>query len=366
MRRVLIFACALVLLFSFFALPTGALTLDDILPDLLEAMPDGGGDLSDYADPEKAGELLGIEYLSSLVLAALSGGLSSSLGFFGQMLGAVILVAVLSLFAKHLDGAAARAASFGIAAVLAVSVFALARSDMEQLTGTLEGMCRLSDALGPIFATLFASGGSAGAAAAAASGFATLSFLLTHAIAALLSPMLCFLFGLCALSVFGEGGQTGGLFRTVRGLYLTVLLFLSVLLVTSLGFQSTLAASADSLAVGSVRFAVGNLIPIVGGTLGGSLRTLAASLSLIRSTVGTLTLVSLLASVLPVLVSLLLHRFCLSLCSDLAGMLGADDAKRIFEGFRGIYDLAVATLSLAFVLFFFVLGILCHTVTAIG
>jgi stage III sporulation protein AE len=288
------------------------------------------------------------------------------LGFFGQILSSVLLVAILSLFTKKLEGGGARAATYGIAAVLAVSVFLAARSDMTLVEGTLDGMRTLSDALVPLFATLFASGGSAGTAAAAASGFSTLSFLLTHVITAVLFPMLYFLFGLCALSVFGEGAATDGLFRTVRGLYLTVILFLSVLLVTSLGFQTTLSASADSLTVGSVRFAIGNLIPVVGGTLGGSLRTLSASLSLIRSTVGTLSVVSLLLSVLPVLVSLLLHRFCLSLAADLSGMLGAGEAKRIFDGFRGIYDLAAATLALALVLFFFVLGILCHTVTAIG
>ena len=121
MRRVWAVSLVFLVCLGFFALPAGALSLEDVLPDLLEAMPDGGGELSDYTDPEKAKELLGIEYLFSLVMAALEGGLASSLGFFGKMLAAVLLMAVLSLFAKHLDGAAARAAGFGMAAVLAVS-----------------------------------------------------------------------------------------------------------------------------------------------------------------------------------------------------------------------------------------------------
>ena len=120
------------------------------------------------------------------------------------------------------------------------------------------------------------------------------------------------------------------------------------------------------MAVGSVRFALGNLIPIVGGTLGGTLRTLAASLSLIRSTLGTLALAALLLSVLPALVSVLLHRFFLSLACDFSDMLGSTRASRILSGFRSVYDIAAATLSVALVLFFLILGILCNTLCAIG
>ena len=365
--RVLALVCLFLFFLPMLVTPAAALSLDELLPDLLEAMPEGPQkELSEYTDPLAAGELLGLERLFSLLGGALRDGIGASLSLFGRLLAAVIFSVVLSLFSEHLDARAAAAAECGIAAVLAVTVFSVVRADMTLVEGTLADMRRLSDALIPLFATLFASGGSAGTGVAAASGFAGFSYLLTHVLGALLSPLLYFLVGLLGVSVLGTDRVSHGLFRTLRGLYLTVVLFLSVLLVTSLGFQTTLSASADSLAAGSVRFAVGNLIPIVGGTLGGSLRTLASSLSLIRSTLGTLTLAALLLSVLPVLVSLLLHRLFLSLASDLSDMLGASRASRILVGFRGIYDIAAATLSVALVLFFLILGILCHTRAALG
>lgn len=362
---------ALLCLFLFFlpilVTPLKALSVDELLPDLLDAMPNDVRDELDGVDnPEAVGKLLGLEYLASVVLSALSEGLSLSLGMLGRLLSAVLLCAILGLGAKHLGTTAAKAAECGITVVLCVSIFLTAREDVALACSSLADMRALSDGLIPLFATLFAAGGSAGTAAAAASGFATFSYFLSHAMTAVLSPMLYFLFGLSAISALGAGGSMDGLLRTVKGLYLTLILFVSVLLVTSLGFQTTLSASADSLAAGSVRFAIGNLIPVVGGTLGGSLRTLASSLSLVRSTLGTLSLVSLLLSVLPVLISLLLHRFFLSLASDTAGMLGAESARRTLDGFRGIYDLTVALLSVALVLFFLILGIFCHSVTAIG
>lgn len=362
---------ALIVLFLFFVpalvLPASALSFDEILPDLLDALPDGvRGEMSDYADPDGVRELLGIERLGSLLLTAIEGGLDASLALFGRLLAAVLFSIVLSLFSEHFDAKAAAAADCAIAAVLAVTVFSVVRADVSLVQATLSDMRHLSDGLIPLFATLFASGGSAGTGVAAASGFAAFSYLLTHVLGAVLSPLLYFLVGLLGVSVLGSDKASDGLFRTLKGLYLTTVIFLSAMLVTSLGFQSTLSASADSLAAGSIRFAVGNLIPIVGGTLGGSLRTLASSLALIRSTLGTLSLGALLLSVLPVLVSVLLHRLFLSLAADLSDMLGSSRASRILVGFRGIYDIAAATLSVALVLFFFILGILCRTVTAIG
>lgn len=369
MRRTRFFALLFLFLFliPLLATPAKALSIDDLLPDLLDAIPGGARDeLDGVTEPEAVGQLLGLEYLASVVLSALSQGLSLSLGMLGRLLSAVLLCAILALAAKHLSAPAAYAAECGIAAVLCVSIFLTVREDVALVCSSLADMRVLSDGLIPLFATLFAAGGSAGTAAAAASGFATFSYFLSHAMVAVLSPMLYFLFALSAISALGAGGSIDGLLRTVKGLYLTLILFLSVLLVTSLGFQTTLSASADSLAAGSVRFAIGNLIPVVGGTLGGSLRTLASSLSLVRSTLGTLSLASLLLSVLPVLISLLLHRFFLSLASDAAGMLGAERARRTLDGFRSVYDLAAALLAVALVLFFLILGILCHTVTAIG
>ena len=365
-RLFALLAAALVLL-PLLATPLCALSPEDILPDLLDAMPkDTQKELADFTDPAAAGELLGLERLAALLLSSLEGALPPSLALLGKLLAAVLFSAVLGLLSKHLGGTAARAAECGIAVTLAVTVFSIAREDMALAVATVTDMRAISDALIPIFATLFASGGSAGTAVASASGFATLSLFLTHAVGELLLPMLGFLFGLNAISALGTSGVGEGIFRTVKGLYLTLILFLSVLLVTSLGFQSTLSASADSLAAGSVRFAVGNLIPVVGGTLGGSLRTLAASLTLIRSTAGTLTVAALLSSVLPALITLLLHRLLLSLAADIAGALGGAGSRRILDGFRGIYDLAVAALSVSLVLFFLVLGILCRTATAIG
>lgn len=369
MTRARLFALlfALVCLLPLLATPLSALSLEEILPDLLAAMPKDAQDaLSGVTTPAEAGELLGIERLFSLLLSACEGAAPPALALFGKLLAAVLFSAVLGLVAKQLGGSAARAAECAIAVAVAVTVFTVARQDISLAVATVTDMRTLSDGLIPLFATLFASGGSAGTAVTAASGFAALSLFLTHAIGALLVPMLGFLFGLNAVSALGTGTVTDGLFRTVRSLYLTLILFLSVLLVTSLGFQSTLTAASDSLAAGSVRFAVGSLIPVVGGTLGGSLRTLASSLSLVRTTAGTLTVAALLSTSLPVLISLLLHRLILSLSADVAGALGADGTRRILDGFRGIYDLAVAALAVALVLFFLVLGILCRTATAIG
>ena len=120
------------------------------------------------------------------------------------------------------------------------------------------------------------------------------------------------------------------------------------------------------MATQSVRFALGNMIPVIGGQLGGTLRTLSASLGLLKNTVGALSVAALLLLLLPPLVSLLLHRFFLSLSASFSKMLGAGRAEKVFLAFRGMYDLAVATLALTLVTFLLLLALLVRCGVAVS
>ena len=360
MRRWLCFALLFFLCGAVFCLPASAAMEEELFADFFAALPeDVREQLADKTDVGEAGALVGAEYLMSVLLSSLEGGLAASGGFFLRLMGVAILLSVLSHFARDLGSeTATRAAEMGIAVVLTFLVYQFAATDISRVGECLSDMRAFADGLIPVFFGLYAAGGSTATATAAAAGFTSLSYLLQHFCAALLLPLLQLLFGFTAIHAAGGKMKTEGVFSSLRGLYVTSLGFLSLLLVTSLGFQSALAASADSLAAQSVRFAVGNLIPVVGGSLSGTLRTLGASLTLLKGTVGTLSVAALLLLLLPALVSLLLHRFFLSLAASVCGMLGSERAGKIFTAFRGIYDLAAATLALCLVVFLLILALL--------
>ena len=69
----------------------------------------------------------------------------------------------------------------------------------------------------------------------------------------------------------------------------TVLSFCTVGMGCVLAFQSVIAKSADTVAAKSIKFVLGNSIPVVGGALADAAGTLTTSLGLLRSTVGVVS-----------------------------------------------------------------------------
>ncbi len=365
--RAVLAMVAVVLWVSLLTLPCAAIG-EDILPDLVDALPPSVEEaLRDHITPEGAEELIGAEYVASLLLRTFSDGLSEIGGFLLHMLGITLLFALLSHLSESFGGkTAAEGAVTGMTVVLTAYLLTPITADMERVIGALGDMRDFANGLIPVFGGLYAMGGSSGTAVASASGFATFVYLLEQLISSFLPQVLRLLLVFTVISSVRERQVLHGVFRSIRGLYVSLLGFASLLLVTSIGFQSTLAAATDNLATTSVRFAVGNLIPIIGGSLGGTLRTVNATLSLLKGTVGTLSVIALLLLLLPPLIGMLLHRFSLSLAATACDILGSGRGARIFREFCGVYDLAIATLAIGSVLFLLIIGILTKCGLALG
>lgn len=359
--------CFVLLLTSLLA-PSALAIGEDVLPDFSEALPPlAKEELGDRLTPEAAEELIGAEYVASLLLESLADGLSGIGGFFLRLLGVALLFALLSHLSESFGGkSAAQAALAGMTVILTAYLLSPVSEDMERVLGALADMRGFANGLIPVFGGLYAMGGSSATAVASAAGFGGFAYLLEQLVGMLLPSVLRLLMAFTVISAVREKQALAGVFRSIRGLYVSVLGFASLLLVTSVGFQSTLTAATDNLATTSVRFAVGNLIPIIGGSLGGTLRTVNATLSLLKGTVGTLSVVALLLLLLPPLISMLLHRFALSLAASACDILGSGRGARVFREFCGIYDLGIATLAIGSVLFLLILGIFAKCGMALG
>lgn len=77
---------------------------------------------------------------------------------------------------------------------------------------------------------------------------------------------------------------------------------------TVMAHQTALAKSADSVALRSLKFASGNMIPVIGGALGEAADGYLAGVSLIRSASGTLAAAAVISYVLPALLKIAVLR----------------------------------------------------------
>lgn len=360
MRRRGVFLLLLVLFSCIFAVPTHAAedaqTPEELLEEIRDNLPDIAGAAlpDDLQDTAALKEKVGFTALFSRLFACVTQGAKSLSPVFLKMLGITLLFACASLFAPG-DGSMIPKC---MSAAAALSLFSLLSGSLESVFSYFHDLGLISSVFSPVYATLFAAGGGAGTAAAAGVGFASFLSVLETLCVGLLGPLLRVLFSLALVSSFGSVPAVSELSGALKGFYLFVLSLICMLLTASLAFETGLSGAADSVAVRTVKFAVGNAIPVVGGTVSATLGTLSASLSYVKGALGASAVVVLCATVFPVLSELLLLRLMLSLCRALAAMLGAGAMEGMLSKFRSLYDLMLGTVAIVSVLFLIMTGIL--------
>ena len=135
-------------------------------------------------------------------------------------------------------------------------------------------------------------------------------------------------------------------------------------LVFVLGAQTTIAVSADTAAARGAKLLTGTVIPVVGGAVGDTLRTVAGSVQYIKSVVGVGGIILALALTLPTLISLLLFRLVFILTSGFADMLGCKTEGRLLSELGNVYGCLVGAVAICSVAFVIALGIFVRCTVA--
>ena len=189
-----------------------------------------------------------------------------------------------------------------------------------------------------------------------AASVGTVSYVLQTVCLSLLFPtVMIVLVTVIGASVSSQAIQAIG--RVARSFYQWVIGFISFFSVTVLTYQSVLAASEDTLAAKTVRFAISGSVPIVGGALGESLGTLTASVQAIRSGVGILGVMTVLVLALFPLSALLAFRFAVLIGEELSNALGLSEAAELLGESRKLANMLIGVTVLIGILFIFVLSL---------
>lgn len=146
--------------------------------------------------------------------------------------------------------------------------------------------------------------------------------------------------------------------RMIRKCFLWVIGFLSTVLTAVLAFQKTIAAASDSLGIRGVKFAMGNLVPVVGTALSDAVTTVSAALGSVKGLVGGGGIAVLLVVLLQPLIRLLLFRGMCCLCAAAAELLALQREHTVLQTVGEISGFLAAILAFTGVLFMLQCGIL--------
>ena len=340
----------------------------DSLPDsVIEQLPDGICSENREEVSAAAGQISSPTYFLHLLFDSFGASLGDMMPTLTVLCGVVILSAVAYTVASHFGAGTAKAIELcaGLCAFGAIS--GLAITSLSRLQTYFSSLFSTVAAFLPLSGVLYAMGGNL---TAAASTSASLSVILTVAQFVCSYTVLPF-FGVClSLSLLsaldGVGSLSGA---SVSGLvkkwYTTALGFVMMLLTTSLGAQSLLAAKADGAAMRGAKFAVSGFVPITGGTVSSTLGTLVASVELLRGAVGVIGVVILLLMLIPVIVELAVVRGILGIAAFVAGMLGCGREQRLLSEIGSLYGYLEGVAALCSVIFIIAMSLLAITAAAV-
>ena len=119
-------------------------------------------------------------------------------------------------------------------------------------------------------------------------------------------------------------------------------------------------------ALRTVRFAAGSFLPVVGGSVSESLRTVAGSVEYLRGVMGGAGLAVVFFAFLPTFLFVMLHRVTFLLAGAGAKLLGCDGEEKLLAELASVYGYFMAVIASLFVMLIFSLTLLAHCGAAVG
>ena len=341
--------------------------LETLPQELLELLPDGILSQSPDELGDAVSEMSDFPYLLRTTLSLVGLRLDKCEKILARIVGLLLLSSVFKALQTHIrsDGIA-RAFGFASSLVMLLLLLGEGYVSISAVTAYLDNLRALTSASIPLMGTLYAIGGNASAAVASSTGLSVFLVVLESMVSKSIVPFcgICLAFSL--VSSLDTSIRLRTLADTVKRNYTTLLAFLMMLLLAMLGTQTTLGAKSDTLAMKSIKFTAGNMIPVVGGSIAELLRTVSASVGYLRGGVGISGVLLIILLLLPVLVELVLMRWVLQLCASMADMLGCDGEKRLLDELASLHGYLIAAVAICSALPILSFTLLLRCASAIG
>ena len=311
--------------------------LDRLPEELSERLPDGLFSKDGEEVGAAVAEMGDFSFLLRTLLELIGARLGDCARLLATVCGLLLLSSLSSTFSASLKNERIRAA-FSLCSTLAVTLALLSQAGnvLMSVTDYFAALGGMTKSALPLLGALYALGGNAGAAAASASGLTVYMTLMEELIGKSILPFCGICMGLALIGALDSGVRLGSLLSSLKKNYTTALAFLMTLLLAMLSGQTLLSARSDTLLWRGAKFAAGNIIPVVGGSVSEMLRTVSTGVGYLRGVVGVSGVLLLLLMLLPTLVELLLLRATWQLSASLAELLGCTAEKKLLDEFASL------------------------------
>lgn len=302
---------------------------------------------------------LSFEGMVQSLLSLLLKEVKENLATLAKLLALAILAGILCNLQQSMPesgiGEVAFLACFAVIAGLSVSIIA---SLSNLAAETIDSLMLFIASLMPVLCGLVSSAGQA-----AMSSFYPVLFLAMQSFVAICQqvflPLISVVTALSVTNAMSNRFQIAGLITTARNTIKWGLGLLLTIFVGILGIHSFSAFASGSIAGRTVKYALCNFVPLVGGVLSESIEAVIASLRLIKGSIGVTGVLALIAlcalPLLKILTVSLLYRFAAGIAEP------ATDKRvvRLLSELAGNITLVFAILLMVSVMFIISIALLC-------
>ena len=337
-----------------------------IPPDLADLLPEGLCSENTAEALDAAETLTDWQYLLHTLLSALGLRLADAVSLLCTLMGLILLSAILGKLRESIGGGSGEI--FGLCLRLALyTAIVLQTAGMVEVVQTF--FSQLSVLMGgmiPVMGILYALGGNLGQAAVNGEIMLVLLAVCEYVSATVTPPVCAVCMAFSLMDAFGLRMTLAPLCDQIKRWYASVLGLVTFLLSLALSVQSVLTSRADSLGMKGLKYAVGNMIPMVGGAVAGTLGTVAAGVSLLRGVCGVSGIILIALLLLPTLVQLLLLRAALNLAATVASLLSCDAESRLLSEMASLHGYLAAAAAICGTTFILGLTLMVQSTVAMG
>lgn len=324
-------------------------TVGELGSGMLEAMPDYAREAAEGIGSDGRGADSGLLVREAARL--LSSMLAPVCTDISLLCGGVIIASLFRNVCR--DGSSRTAVSYAVTLGMAVPSAGIAVRIWSESAEAIENLTMYMRAVIPVMGSLYCAGGNVGAAAASSASLTAAVTLMEHAMGVCLLPVLRVCLGIAIVRCVGGGLCLDGVGSFIRGIFTTGMGLMTVLFGVMMGVQTKLALASDGTAARTVKFAVANMIPVIGGAAGEAMRAVVGSIGTVRTGAGAVAVIGILLTVLPAVIRLLVYRLVFGAAGVLAGVLGAEGEQKIASEMKEMLGYALAMVFFCGVLFIF-------------
>ena len=332
--------------------------LDSLPNDIADMLPDEifSDDINSIAQGTK--ELTSWDYIFNTVFDILGLNIKTIVKSLATIIGLLVLCSLLNMLKNTIKSAAIeRILNLISIAALVLVVLKISYEPLQKAMQLLQEMRVFTNTISPVMCSIYAMGGNVSNALVHNYGLIVFLSILENICIVALESILGVCLGLTIASSFIDESNLLPLNNAIKKAFTFFVGMIMLVFTTVISTQTLLASKADTLTSKTAKMLASQIIPVVGGTIGETLRTAGASIEYLRSNVGVVLIIILLLMILPTFISIALYRLCFIISNAIAGLLGCDREGRMMLEISSIYGYVLAIISICAIALLFLITV---------